>query len=226
MRSLELSLPKVDLKNYLLRQLNLFFPDGNTVDESFMDSCVDQSVARLELSFDRIALPYYIKGQYSYFNHLHGDHYSAFLYMTSNTAYKLGNEDIAAKLFLLNKAMFGIDAFYGIDLPEHFLFVHPLGTVLGRANYSDFLVVYQGVTVGATVEGIYPAFSQRTILYSHSSVIGKCFLGKNFVMGANASIINTPIPDNTIVIGSYPNYRTLENKKNLITKYFQVEDVS
>ena len=35
----------------------------------------------------------------------------------------------------------GIDVFFTVDLPDIFLFCHPLCTVLGRAQYSDYFLV-------------------------------------------------------------------------------------
>ena len=144
------------------------------------------------------------------------------MYFFSNEAYLIGDEILASKLFLLNKALFGIDAFYAVKMPEHFLLVHPLGTILGNANYEDFLVVYQGVTIGSTNAGIYPVFSKSTILYSNSSIIGNCHIGTNVVLGANASLVNSNIPANKVVVGNYPNHSILENKNSLISSYFKL----
>jgi serine O-acetyltransferase len=140
----------------------------------------------------------------------------------SNEAYLANDEILASKLFLLNKSLFGIDAFYSIKLPEHFLFVHPLGTVIGNADFGDFFVVYQGVTIGSTTEGIYPTFSSSTILYSNSSIIGNCHISENFVLGANATLVNTDISGDKVVIGNYPNFSILENKNKLISNYFKI----
>lgn len=222
MKTLLLSLPEKTLISYLTKQLNSFFPDGDVIKTSDISNFVAISLERMAVCFNAIPLPYYNKDGNPYFNHLHGDHYSMFLYLMSNTAYKENKENIASKLFFLNKMLFGIDAFYGITLPEHFLFVHPIGTILGRAKYDDYLVVYQGVTIGATTEGVYPTFSKSTILYSNSSIIGDCKMGKNCVLGAKASLVNTNISDNSIVVGSYPTHKVLTNSNNLITNYFNI----
>ena len=102
-------------------------------------------------------------------------------------------------------------------MPSVFIVVHPLGTVLGRANYNDNMVFYQGVTIGATHEGVYPKFSGNNILYSNSSVIGSCNIGKNVIMGANSNIVNTDILENKTVLGNYPNNKYLISKPILKT---------
>lgn len=220
MRKLELSLTQELLTKYICKQLNTFFPDAAIVRKSDIDKSLIEALSKVEIAFSRINLPYYVKAGNSWFNHLHGDHYSAFLYLLSNTLYKNGNENAATKTFLLNKGLFGIDAFYKIELPEHFIFVHPVGTILGRATYSDFLVIYQGVTIGANVEGVYPIFGDDTILYSNSSIIGACKTGSGFILGANSSLVDSVVHQNKVVVGSYPNNRVLENKKQLIKHYF------
>ena len=220
MKKLSLSIRVPSLVAYVTRQLNGFFPDENIITEDTINLIMFESLNRLELCFQTINLPYYRKDDNPYFNHLHGDHYSSFLYLLSRQAYLNGIESVAAKIFLLNKALFGIDAFYTIQLPESFVFVHPIGTILGRATYSNFFVVYQGVTIGANADGAYPAFSERTILFSNSSIIGDSKIGSNFIIGAKSSLINSFVPDNKVVVGNYPKHNILTNTSNQISNYF------
>ena len=220
MKKLSLSIRVPSLVAYVTRQLNGFFPDDNIITEDTINLIMFESLNRLELCFQTINLPYYRKDDNPYFNHLHGDHYSSFLYLLSRQAYLNGIESVAAKIFLLNKALFGIDAFYTIQLPESFVFVHPIGTILGRATYSNFFVVYQGVSIGANADGVYPAFSERTILFSNSSIIGDSKIGSNFIIGAKSSLINSFVPDNKVVVGNYPKHSILKNTSNQISNYF------
>jgi serine O-acetyltransferase len=220
MKNLSLSIKETSLVIYVTKQLNHYFPDDEVVSENKVASLVYNALSRIERCFQTINLPYYRKDENPFFNHLHGDHYSAFLYILSRQAYLNGLESLAAKIFLFNKLLFGIDAFYTIQLPESFVFVHPLGTILGRATYSNYFVVYQGVTVGANAKGIYPAFSEQTLLFSNSSVIGECQVGKNFVLGSMSSLIDTIVPDNKVLVGNYPNHKILNNSSNQIEKYF------
>ena len=220
MKRIILSIKISSLVSYITKQLNCYFPDDDIVDLDDVESIIYDVINRIELCFNTINLPYYRKDGNPYFNHLHGDHYSSFLYLLSRHAYLNGMESLACKVFLLNKALFGIDAFYTIELPESFIFVHPIGTILGRAKYSNYFVVYQGVTIGANSEGTYPSFSEKTILFSNSSVIGNSYIGNNFIIGAKSSIIDSSIADNKIVVGNFPNHRILPNSSNHINKYF------
>jgi len=59
------------------------------------------------------------------------------------------NKNVCEKIYCLNKCLNAIDIYFEVELPNIFLLVHPLGTVLGKAKYNDFLLVYQQCTVGS-----------------------------------------------------------------------------
>ncbi|TXH71058.1 MAG: serine acetyltransferase [Thiothrix sp.] len=168
---------------------------------------------------------YYQENGNPIFHQFNSDHYAMFLYFLSNTLYKNNKIIEATKIFLLNKALHGIDAFYSIVLPEIFYFVHPIGTILGNAVYSDYLVVYQGVTVGSdrneqNINGLYPEFSKGCTLLANSSIIGKCRIGENVILGAHSFIRNRVVSDNIIILGQYPNNQYIENRHHYLNYYF------
>jgi len=135
-----------------------------------------------------------------------------FLYILSNTLYK-NNYDLTLceKLFLLNKSLFSLDAFYEIELPEIFLFVHPLGTVLGRAKYSNYLIVYQRCNIGSNHD-IYPELGEHLTLHPGASILGNCQIGRNVKIAADGLLIDKNIEDNTLYIGNPKNYIQKTNK--------------
>ena len=51
-------------------------------------------------------------------------------------------------IYYLNKILHSIDCYFEIKLPTKFGVEHPLGSVLGRASYSEGLFIYQGCTIG------------------------------------------------------------------------------
>ena len=218
---MQFSINQEKLNRLIVSQLNTFYDDGNTIKESDLLHYQKEAMERIENSFSQIKLPYYYSNGASIFNHLHGDHYAMYLYLLSNTLYRHNcNIDISSKICSLNKALHGIDVFYEIELPEIFLFVHPVGTVLGRGKYSDYFVVYQNCNVGANEDLIYPTFKGETLLYSKATIIGSCKVGSNTVFGANSFVMNTNIKDNSTVVGSYPNNKIIDNNKNVIDRMF------
>src|SRR5205823_183490 len=98
---------------------------------------VDRAVERAEHCFSRINLKYFNDGATTRFDHLHTDQYAVFLYLLANTIFRAGGDTrLAAKVYALNKALHGVDAFYEVELPSVFAFQHPVGTVLGRGRYG------------------------------------------------------------------------------------------
>lgn len=221
MRKFKQSLKLDDLENYLFNQLINYLPDNIIINRKILKDCVSIAIKRIEICFENNNNKYYGDENNIYFNHLNGDHYPVFLYFVSNNAFNFNDEILATKVFMLNKMMFGLDVFYKVKLPKHFMLVHATGTILGNASYGENLVVYQGVTIGsALVGGKYPIIGENTILYSNSSILGDCSIKDNFVLGANSSLINTNIESNKIVMGYYPNNKILDNENNFIRKYF------
>lgn len=144
------------------------------------------------------------------FNPYHSVQYMTFLYYLSHDIYKNANEgQLCDKIYYLNKILHSVDLFYAIDLPEQFGAEHPLGSVMGRAQYSNGFFFYQGCTVGGTYdkEGNihYPVIEENVKMYANSSVLGKCHIGKNVQIGAGALVKNQDVPDDSIVFGQSPN---------------------
>ena len=132
-----------------------------------------------------------------------------FLYLLANTTYRAGGpRSVCEKLFFLNKALYGIDAFYEIELPRIFLFCHAGGTVLGRAQYSDYFLAYQNCTVGSAraeegaVRGIFPVLGKHVSLYAGASVLGACKIGDNCKISAGSVVINKRLKPHTMYRGT------------------------
>ncbi len=103
------------------------------------------------------------------------------------------------------------DLFYEVELPDIFRLDHPVGTVMGRAKYSDYFLFSQNCTVGNN-RGIYPQIGQHVWMCTNASIIGNCIIGNNVIIGANACVKDQNIPDNSIVFGQSPNLIIKEQK--------------
>ena len=198
----------VNLALYTKTQLERISPDGHEISLPLMEKITERSLKRLATCFAGIADKYYAGSFPQSFNHLNTDHYSMYLYLLSNECYELGSDNqLASKLFALNKMLHGIDVFYKVKLPTIFLFVHPVGTVIGAGKFADYFCIYQNCTVGAKDAGRYPEFLGPAILYSGSSVIGESRIGANVILGAGASLIDSSVEKNTLVLGRHPHQR-------------------
>lgn len=198
------------LQAYLMALLHTHLPDGYQVGDLLRKN-LGMTLERVEFCFSHIKRKYYFQDSQVVFDHLHSDHMAMLIYFLANTIWReTGDTSLPTRLFYLNKIMHGLDLYYSVLMPEIFLLIHPVGTVLGNASYKNFLVVYQNVTVGADTD-VYPKFGEEVILYSRSSVLGDCVVGRNVVFAANTFVINTDIPENVLVVGQYPNQRHLPN---------------
>lgn len=208
---MEMSICKEDLSKYIASQINVFFPDGNPLCAGFLNRYMGEIISRVEFCFSKINNRYFFDGKNVLFDHLNGDQYAMFLYFVSNTIFQLTNDvNFSAKIFNLNKLLHGIDAFYEVELPDVFLFVHPLGTVLGRGRYSNYFIVYQRCGVGSN-KGFYPELKEHVTLRPGSSVLGKCLVEDNCTLASGSLLIDRNLEKNTVYIG---NPKSFVMKKN------------
>ena len=218
---MKMSLTEKQLLTYLSRQLDTSFPDENTATTDKLYPFLKETLSRLEYSFSKINNPYYYEGGNVIFNHLHSDQYASFLYLYSNIAWKAANDKtLATKLYYLNKTMNGIDIYYEVKLPDIFCFNHAVGIVIGRAEFNNYLCVYQNCTIAGSSDH-YPILGEGVALYAGASVIGKTHIGNNCHIAAQTCIKDSDIPDNSVVFGSYPNYQTKTPRANVIDKIFK-----
>lgn len=221
---MKLSMPPARLQAYVMDLVKTSFPDGYQASYD-LTPLHERALARLEYCFSHIHRKYYRDdggGGAILFDHLNGDHFASYLYFLANTVWQeTGDHELPTRLFYLNKRMHGLDLFYSVAMPDIFLLVHPVGTVIGSAVYKDFLVIYQNVTVGADEAGIYPVFGKGAVLYSRSSVIGACRLGDDVVLGANTFILNAEVPPNSVVVGQHPVLRICHSDQRVSSRIFR-----
>ncbi len=220
------SISSSELEDYIKSQISHFFPDNKTEWREAVSDCCSEALKRVEHCFRGIRGKYYQSNGLPVFNHMNSDHYATFLYFLANQAYLTGNIPLAEKAFYLNKLLNGLDLFYSIEMPEIFLLVHPVGSVIGNAEFSDYLVIYQNVTIGSDKDGVYPSFSGSNVLYSGASVIGNCQLGSNTVIGARSFLRKlTDSEDNRVYSGMYPNVRSTPNNRSVKEDFFMENPV-
>jgi serine O-acetyltransferase len=196
------SLPAQGLARLAAAQANAFFPDEEPLAPDDIMPAVPAALERLEHCFAAVDNKYFFDGDRPAFDHLHGDQYAMWLYFLANELFR--REAPAAtcsKLFLLNKALHGCDIYYEVALPSIFLLVHPLGTVLGRAEYSDYFVSYQRVGVGSNRD-VYPRFGRHVTLRPGAAVLGDCAIGDHCQVATESLVLDRDLPPNTLYIGN------------------------
>ena len=156
------------------------------------------------------------------FDVLHSVQYMVFLWTYANQLYRDGKADSATAVYYLNKVMHANDWFYAVELPPHFSAEHPLGSVMGRAQYGDYLFFYQNTTVGGNRDKAgnlsYPKLGHHVTLYSGAKILGNTTVGNYVIFGADAYAINETIPDNCIVFGKSPNLTIVQKDSEYIAE--------
>ena len=219
---MKLSLPQSSLSNYTTQQLTSLFPDGK-VTGNCLNLYLETALERTEYCFSRIKNKYFFDGAQVYFSHVHTDQYAMFLYFLCNTIYRMsGDLALASKVYALNKALHSIDVFYEVELPDIFYFQHPVGTVLGRAEYSNYLVVYQRCSIGANLDDVYPRLGEGVVMYGNSAIIGDCTVGDNCWLSVGTIVMDQDIPSHSVVFGRSPDTVIKVTHRNVAKDLFQV----
>lgn len=199
------------IQTMVLHQLEekwAFKSGGGGYSPSIDIAAIDAVLGRLENCLNCVNFPYCQQGDDVVFRFEHSVQYAIFLYILSNEVYKRGDQETAGYIYYLNKIMNCVEWFYAVELPVHFWAEHPLGSVLGRAQYGDCFFLYQGCTVGGNRKGnrlYYPVIGDYVTMYSDSKILGKCHVGNHVIMAANSYIIDMDIPDYSVVFGQPPN---------------------
>lgn len=195
-----------DILNIVLYQLQSYWTD---IDKELIKEALPDAIEAIEKGFWGLPNKRFFDGDRVIFSPYMSVQWMIFLYRLSHAVYikSNGKAKEADQIYYLNKIMHSNDWFYGIELPEHFLCEHPLGSVLGRAHYGDYLFIYQGTTVGGNrSNGIlcYPTIGDNVILFANATVLGNTKIGNNVVVSANTYLLDETIPDNSIVFGKSP----------------------
>lgn len=204
---MDLEVSVEQLKQLVARQLgNLFYFDED-VESTALFSAIDEALERCKYCFATMKKrsKYYTKGEELYFNPYHSGQYTIFLYYLSNSIYKNSPSltGLSDRVYYLNKALNGLDLFYEVQMPRAFFLDHPMGTVLGRANYGEKFSFSQACTVGNN-KGKYPTIGKNVKMLSGSKIIGDSSIGDNVLVAANTYIKDAIIPSCSIVFGNSP----------------------
>lgn len=198
------AIPEPEILALVKHQLNTLF-GLDTEDKRLINVKWGGVKQKLETCFAPNPNKYYHKNNEVYFNPFQSAQYTIFLYLLSREIFESGDRRLLAdKIYYLNKTLNGCDLFYEIKLPSYFKLDHPVGSVMGRAEYGEGFSFGQCCTVGNN-KGIYPIIGENVRMCANSYIIGNCHIGNNVIIGANSGIKDSDVPNNTIVFGQYPN---------------------
>ncbi len=183
----------LDTASYLRAQVRALFPcDDENLDSII--SAVPEAICETKDLIGRV-LEWRARG----FSKLISWQYATFLYKLGRICAERGvSEDATDRLFLLNKALHGLELHTNVDLRKNFFLSHTNAAVFGRAEYSDYCVFHQGITIGRKGEKR-PTIEEYLVMYPGSMVIGNCRVRRNTVLAPGVRLIDTDTPGNCYV---------------------------
>lgn len=212
------SIPTKNVKALLQKQISsLFILENDDVEK--IEVAWESALTRVEKCFAHAQNKYYHnEAGIVNFDPYHSCQWTAFLYLLSNEIFHQGGGAVCDKLYALQKALSGADMYYQVELPDVFFFDHPVGSVIGRAKYSNYFDFGQGCTVGNN-KGIYPTFGESVFMMSDSKVLGNCRIGDYVIIGANAYVKDQDVPSGSLVFGQSPNLIIKENRLDYVMEH-------
>ena len=227
------TLNEKEIANYLTRQLDHFFPDENMrflMTSSDVEKAISLAYYRIDICFKALINPAFSnENGESIFSHIHSDQYTYFLYFFMNSLWENSqNRDICDRVMYLNRIMSGMFVSYKCKLPTIFFLGHPVGTVLGNAHYSDYLIVTQNCTVNTGNPGgeeLRPKLGKGLYLAAGSKIIGDKCIGDYVTVGIDTVIHNRKINDRSIVYKDENGKLVIKDNSSMRQKEFFRVDI-
>lgn len=201
------------------------------MDEHILSTCIKGALDRCENCFKHILLPgYHLENQEVLFSHLHMDQYATFLYFLGNTVWNEYQEKVLCdKLLNLNRILNGFFLSYKCPMPKIFCLAHPVGSVIGNANYSDGLVINQNVTINTWIneEGKLGLEIGRGCYFgAGAKVIGGEPIGDRVSVGVDALVYHQKVEADSVCLrdrNGKINIRSRINKKCKASSIFDLD---
>ena len=203
---MKLELSEIELLGLVAKQLDHLFLIRED-EKAVLATGIETALKRCEHCFSYSKNKYYQQDGQVYFNPFHSGQYSIFLYYLANSIFRAdaARSNLCDRLYYLNKCLNSLDLLYAVTMPDVFFLDHPVGSVMGRADYGEFFCFAQACTVGNN-RGSYPKFGRNVRMLSGAKVLGDCTIGDNVILAANTYIKDVNIPPCSIVFGSSPDH--------------------
>lgn len=219
---MKLSLEVPQLLEYTQKQICFFFPDNIYISGKLFISDIEKALIRCEKCFLHIKNSAYTDGQgNTFFSHLHADQYATFLvYLSNYLWYERQDKIICDKIMYLNRVLHSFMMSYKAKVPDIFWLAHPVGSVIGNADYSNYLYISQNCTINTagTSDDLRPRIGEFFSMGAGAAVIGDKDIGNNCSIGVNALLYNTTLLDNSIVINDRGNIKIIQKETESFAK--------
>lgn len=211
------SITSRELKKYIETQITHLMPDDIYKNGMIKDNDIQIALDKCDNCFKHVKNSAYSDDNgNSFFSHLHADQYAMLLEFLANHIWKERTDKIVCDhIMYLNRTLHSFMMSYKCHLPDIWLLGHPVGAVIGNAEYSDYLYISQNCTIntGPIAEDgtCTPKIGKYFAMGAGAVLIGDKPIGENCSIGAGAMLYNTTLEDNSIVIN---NCGTMEIRKS------------
>ncbi|NBX37089.1 MAG: hypothetical protein EBR10_07700 [Planctomycetes bacterium] len=164
------------------------FEEGWCIDAELMRRAIDRTIWCVQ----------HFSGPMGRFDPLLGGHHATLLYFVSCELAAVALRHDAARVFLTNKALHGIDLFHEVEMHPVFAIGHTVGMVFAKATYGPRCVFHQGCTVGRDGDRR-PVLEEGVVMYPNSSILGDCHVRANTAIAPGVNLVNTDTPGDCVV---------------------------
>lgn len=216
---MQTSLSISELKNYIFSQMKNFIPDNILTDGAITDVDIEYALNKCDFCFKHIKnAAFSNEKKETNFSHLHADQYAMFLVYLSNFIWKDREDRIVCdRIMYLNRILHSFMMSYKAKVPDIFWLAHPIGSVIGNADYSDYLYISQNCTINTagTPEELKPHIGKFFAMGAGAALIGDKDVGDNCSIGVNAMVYNTELKDGSVVICNRGKMKILNRRNNI-----------
>lgn len=214
---MNLSLSITELQKYVEKQINSLIPDGIYKSGQILGNDISIAIDKCEYCFSHIKNDAFTDGHgTTFFSHVHADQYAMFLVYLSNYIWNERKDKIVCdRLMYTNRILHSFLMSYKAKVPDIFLLAHPVGSIIGNADYSNYLYISQNCTINTAgnSEELKPHIGKFFAMGAGAALIGDKNVGDNCSIGVNAMVYNTELKDNSIVISDKGEIKIFHSEK-------------
>lgn len=201
---MHLSIEPKDLEKYIFSQISNLIPDSQLKYGQISYADIEKALEKCDFCFKHIKnFAFCNERGETFFSHLHADQYAMFLVYLSNLIWKERQDKIACdRIMYLNRILHSFMMSYKVKVPDIMWLAHPVGSVIGNADYSDYLYISQNCTINTAgnADELKPQIGKFFAMGAGSAVIGDKEIGDYCSIGVNALLYDKPLNDHSIVI--------------------------
>ena len=214
---MHLSIEPEDLEKYIFSQISTLIPDSQLKYGQISYADIEKALEKCDFCFKHINNSAFCKERgETFFSHLHADQYAMFLVYLSNLIWKERQDKIACdRIMYLNRILHSFMMSYKAKVPDIMWLAHPVGSVIGNADYSDYLYISQNCTINTAgnADELKPHIGKFFAMGAGAALIGDKEVGNYCSIGVNATVYNTELKDNSIVINKRGKIKILHSEK-------------